>query len=187
MRTTIGVLTQEKLKHHLTYFPETGLFVRNPELIASSKPTNAALKVGYADKRKRRVMIKISKKKYVAHQLAFLYMWGFVPSEGIDHINLDRTDNRWVNLRSATALQNNRNKGIQKNNTSGYKGVTRSGKKWKATIHLEEGVLYLGTFRSAYRASQSYDLAAMKYFGEFALTNEVLEKDKANKFLLSLM
>ena len=75
-------------------------------------------------------------------------MTGHHPSGEIDHINGDRLDNRWVNLRDVTAFDNARNQGERKDNTSGCRGVTRNGAGWMARIS-HDGVRYgLGTFRN---------------------------------------
>ena len=65
-----------------------------------------------------------------------------------DHINRNRLDNRKSNLRTVTKRQNQLNRGKQKNNTSGYKGVYRhtSNNKWIAQIKTAEKVKNLGSF-----------------------------------------
>lgn len=74
----------------------------------------------------------------------------------IDHINGVKTDNRWVNLREATHSQNQCNIALQKNNTSGFKGVNydRRRDKWIAWLGIAGQSLYLGgydTKEEAYR------------------------------------
>ncbi len=66
----------------------------------------------------------------------------------IDHINGDRGDNRISNLRVVTSTENNRNKAINKNNTSGVTGVTwsKSRRKWIAQIHIGKIGKALGGF-----------------------------------------
>lgn len=92
----------------------------------------------------------------------------------IDHINGDPLDNRRCNLRIATIGQNARNRGIQKNNKCGYKGVHKSksnrGTKisWRAQIQVDGKLLHLGCFSSKKQASEAYVLAAKKYHGEFS-------------------
>jgi len=62
-------------------------------------------------------------KQHKAHRLIWLYVYGEMPKE-IDHINGDRQDNRLENLRSVTRSQNQFNKAMAQNNTSGYRGVS---------------------------------------------------------------
>ena len=62
---------------------------------------------------------KILGKYYKAHRVIWLWMTGEWPKEQVDHINHDRTDNRWCNLREASRLENYRNQSQYKNNKSG--------------------------------------------------------------------
>jgi hypothetical protein len=90
----------------------------------------------------------------------------------VDHINGDGLDNRRVNLREATRAENNRNRGLNRNNRSGYKGVapTKSG-RWSARIKAHGTDRSLGTFATAEAAARAYDDAARELFGEFARPN----------------
>jgi hypothetical protein len=83
---------------------------------------------------------------YLAHRV----IWALVHDEwpeSIDHINGDKTDNRLVNLRSATALEQARNCRMRSSNTTGYQGVKqeKSG-RWRASIGGGGEAIYLGTF-----------------------------------------
>lgn len=94
----------------------------------------------------------------------------------VDHINGNRLDNRKSNLRITDRFGNARNKRMQKNNKTGYKGVTKTKKgKYIAQIELSiEGKrkgINLGYFNSKEEAARTYDKAAMEYFGEFACLN----------------
>jgi len=62
-------------------------------------------------------------KMYQAHRLAWFMVCGEWPDE-IDHINHIKDDNRWRNLRNVTRSENNRNRSLQSNNTSGHHGIT---------------------------------------------------------------
>ena len=90
----------------------------------------------------------------------------------VDHINGDRLDNRRENLRIVTNWQNQMNRGMTINNSSGYKGVRlrRSG-KWEAQIRVNKKAIFLGRFYDKLDAAHAYDDAAKKYFGEFARLN----------------
>lgn len=77
-------------------------------------------------------------------------------------------NNQRDNLRIATPSQGNANRGLFKSNTSGYKGVSRSRKSWRADIGVNDKRIYLGSFDTAERAHAAYCEAAEHYFGEFA-------------------
>lgn len=65
-----------------------------------------------------------------------------------DHINRNKLDNRKQNLRTVTQTQNRYNIGLQKNNTSGYKGVlwNKDRNNWMAYIYKNTKRIYLGSF-----------------------------------------
>ncbi len=88
-----------------------------------------------------------------------------------DHIDGNSFDNRRFNLRSATSSQNSQNRNKQTNNTSGYKGVMKSGKKWMARIGVNRKYFVLGYFHNIINAAIAYDKAALKHHGEFARLN----------------
>jgi hypothetical protein len=87
----------------------------------------------------------------------------------VDHINGNRLDNRRENLRIVTSQQNNMNRSIGKNNTSGYKGVTYKtrDKKFAAQIKLNGKIKSLGHFHTAIEANQVYQAKALELFGEY--------------------
>jgi hypothetical protein len=92
----------------------------------------------------------------------------------VDHSNGNTLDNRRLNLRAATRLQNSRNRKRRSDNTSGYKGVSWHSKlqKWRTRIMFPEGKhRSLGLFLDKIEAARVYDRAALKYHGEFARLN----------------
>lgn len=91
----------------------------------------------------------------------------------VDHINGNRMDCRRSNLRVCTRLGNTKNRGLGKNNTSGFKGVSwhKINGVWTANIRLNKKRIHLGSFKDKTEAAKAYDKAAIKYFGEFARLN----------------
>jgi hypothetical protein len=98
---------------------------------------------------------------------------GLNEKQQVDHWNRNTLDNRRENLRICTPLQNAYNHGKQKNNTSGFKGVSWNNQysHWRARIHVSGKMIFLGSFDSAIEAAIAYDEAATKYHGEFAVLN----------------
>ncbi len=94
-----------------------------------------------------------------------------MPNEEIDHKNGNGIDNQKHNLRLSTTSQNQANRGKQRNNQSGFKGVTFDRNKWRVAITLKGRVYYLGKFSNIYEAARAYDKKAIELFGEFAQTN----------------
>lgn len=86
----------------------------------------------------------------------------------VDHANCKPLDNRRINLRSATSSQNAHNRGRSKNNTSGYKGVTRKGDGWAAQIMHNKQRVWIGTFVSPEEAHAAYRSEAARLHGHFA-------------------
>lgn len=91
----------------------------------------------------------------------------------VDHINLNKLDNRKSNLRLATPAQNARNRDKLSNNTSGYKGVSAAGAKWQANIRFNNHLYFLGNYENKEDAAKAYNVKAAEYFGEFARLNNV--------------
>lgn len=103
---------------------------------------------------------------YYAHRLAWLYMTGRWPKEEIDHIDNDRTNDRFDNLREASRLLNSHNqRHPRKKNKVGILGVTFSKKykTYRASICLNYKKIHLGSFATASEASAAYQ-AAKKIF-----------------------
>ena len=156
-----NILTQERLKELLSYDPETGVFVR---IKTTSKKIKIGAVAGTLHPSGYRY-IKINRKQFREHRLAWLYITGEFPPNEIDHINRIKNDNRFVNLRAATHSENAHNQGINCVNTSGYKGVYyhKRDKQWRAKIKLNNVSTYLGSFLTPEEASGAY-LAAQRIY-----------------------
>lgn len=87
-----------------------------------------------------------------------------------DHANGNGLDNRRANLRNATRSENQRNRGLQANSTSGLKGVwrRRDCDRWQAAIQIHGKRHYIGLFDSQEKAYSAYLEAAHRIHGEFA-------------------
>lgn len=153
-------MTQDELKEKMHYDPETGVFTRINHYYKGSTGTKTHR--GYID-------ITIQYKKWAAHRLAWLYVYGYLPEHQVDHINGIRDDNRICNLREAKAIDNLRNSGIRSDNTSRIKGVSwsKDSKKWKATASLNSKSIHLGFFTDKMLAAEAYQEFAKTHHGEF--------------------
>jgi hypothetical protein len=98
-----------------------------------------------------------------------------------DHINGNPLDNRKENLRICTAAENKQNRAAGKNNTSGFKGVSRHKRtnSWHARIGHNKKPIHIGCFEDKEEAARAYDRKAIELHGEFAQTNFPIE-DYAN-------
>lgn len=157
------LLTQEALKQLLSYNRETGVFT----WIGSKNTRVKNGSVAGSTDSSGHIQIKVNKKGYAAHRLAWLYECGSFPLMQIDHINGNRTDNRIDNLRDVSASVNSQNKRIatSQNKTSGLLGVhwSKAANKWVAAIKLQNKTKYLGVFVSKEDAHQVYINAKRKF------------------------
>lgn len=97
-------------------------------------------------------------------------MTGAWPTETVDHKYRDPDDGRWEHLRAANVSQQNANRCIQMNNTSGEKGVYwhKRANKWAVEIKAYGQKKHLGLYTDFGRACEVRHAAALAAFGEFA-------------------
>lgn len=159
------MLSIERLKELLEYNRDTGEW----RWLKTLRPQSPAGCIA-GSKGKEYTLLRVDRRAYMAHKLAWLYCYGDWPAKQIDHINGDRYDNRIVNLRLATPSENGRNRGPQRNNTSGVKGVTwhARDKRWQAQIWVNGKRIQLGYFIDIKDAAAAYAKAALELHGEFA-------------------
>lgn len=91
----------------------------------------------------------------------------------VDHHNHDGLDNRRSNLRLCSASENQSNRKMQKNNSSGFRGVfwDKRNKKWMAMIQWENKKTTIGRYLEKTQAARAYDIRAKELHGDFARLN----------------
>ena len=161
-----AMLTQNRLREVLDYNPTTGVFVWRVRrgCMSAGDQAGRTTDEGY-------LSICVDGRSYQAHRLAWLHFYGVWPVGNIDHRDTDKKHNWIANLRLATKSQNGANRGANRNNTTGFKGVTlhHSG-RYCAAIKKDQHHIYLGIFDTPEQAHAAYDRKATEIFGNFART-----------------
>lgn len=159
-------ITRERLMQVFSYDKDSGQFTRLefPKNVRTIKsPTSTVYVQGY-------VQLCIDGTRYRAHRLAWLYHYGTLPDDFIDHINGQRDDNRIANLRVVTNAVNMQNVHSQyKNSRSGLTGAKwhKKQRKFVAAISVNGRPKHLGTFSTAEEARTAYIEAKKKYHPGF--------------------
>lgn len=156
------MITQAELKKLLHYDPGTGDFTWKSW---RKNQVNAGDIAGCVHKSSFGYMIiELSAVKYKAHRLAWFYVHGEWP-EQVDHLNGIRDDNRMINLRNVTHTENQRNRIINSNNTSGYNGVAwvKHLSKWYAYIRHGGKRINLGYYKDKEKAVKVRQMADVLY------------------------
>jgi len=159
--------TIEQLRHYLNYDSETGsLTWKNPPKQTSIKGKNSCSfdkKLGY-------LRVRINKKSYYAHRLAWVIYYGEWPEKSIRFIDHDKKNISIANLSQATQHEIVLNSGDNKNNTLGFRGIAFRHGKWAAAIGVNYKKIHLGTFNTKQEAAKAYKKAHDDILSMSALT-----------------
>ena len=160
------LITQEQALARFRYDPDTGELL---SLARSArwhgKPLVRRREDGYGV-----LHVSIGGKSYPnvrAHRLIWLLQTGAWPDGFIDHIDGNRANNRWSNLRLTDKAGNAQNNSIGPRNTSGLLGVCPSGrpkKPWAAFISRDSKTVGLGRFKTPEEAHAAYLKARAELF-----------------------
>ena len=150
----------------IRYDPESGKFywlVQRGRAIKPGDQVKGSVSHGY-------LIISIDRKMYLAHRLAWFLTYKQFPKNQIDHINYDKLDNRLCNLREASSSENQWHKKIQKNNSSGFKGVSLHKKTgvYRARIKKFHKELSFGYYATPKEAHDAVQEARQMLHNEFA-------------------
>lgn len=164
------VLTADN--HHillalLAYDPDTGHFTWKSARGGSAKPGTIAGAIdgnGYRN-------IRVLRKLYKAHRLAWFYVHGKWPDKDIDHADGNKENNAIENLREASEAQNVGNSKVRSDNKSGFKGVYLAAgckRRWVARITENGRKRVIGRYDAPELAYAAYCEAAKAHFKQFA-------------------
>jgi hypothetical protein len=158
-------ITPSRVREAIDYDPETGICTRRYD---PSKPKEwntrwASKRAGKVDPKGYRV-ICIDYVDIEEHRIIWAWMTGEWPVATVDHENLDKSDNRWNNLREATKSEQQHNRAARKDNATGLKGVTalKNGR-----FMARRGQIFLGNFIDAQEAHEAYCKYAKEHHGAF--------------------
>jgi len=161
----------EEIKKRLKYKPKTGKFIWRycDDRLLRWNNRYANTRAGHVLSNGYRFIGSLG----YEHRLAWYIMTGKVPKSDVDHIDRDRSNNKWSNLRPASRSKNLGNSSRKSNNKSGYKGVRLYTQglyvgQFSAQITVNGKQRHLGVFKTGEKAHKAYCKAADKHFGEFS-------------------
>jgi len=159
------MLTQERVRELFDYHDDGYLTwkIKPATQISAGEKAGTKRPDGYYD-------VGIDYKHYKMHRIIFLWHHGWLPTD-VDHNDSDISNNKIGNLKAATRAQNCANRGLRKNNKSGFKGVyqRKDTGKWRASIRVLGSMkkINLGHFDTPEEAHAKYCEAGRHYYGEF--------------------
>lgn len=164
------------LLEHLSYNPESGVltWIKRPwrsEIVVGTE-AGGVRPDGYH-------YVCFRGRRYISHRLCWALHYGEMPSTlTIDHINMNRADNRIANLRLATVAENARNRNASPRNRIGFKGVSFDPRRRRflASVTKDKRSYSLGHYPTAEAAALAYDEAVAQLHGEFARFNFPLRR-----------
>lgn len=158
----------ERIKQLLDYDPSTGVFTWKTHNI-KGKPAGCPNEQGY-------VKIRIDRRAFKAHRLAWAHYYGVWPTKDIDHVDGDKGNNAIANLREVTNAENAQNNLLPLGKTASMaRGVSwwEPNKRWRARITKDGKQHFLGYFHTKEEAIDAY-LRAKKELHPFANIPSIL-------------
>lgn len=163
-RSKESELSADRLREILTYDPETGIFrcrVQRGKLRIGDIPGDTSHPGGY------RVM-RLGFSRYLAHRLAWLYVYGVWPEGEIDHIDGNTDNNSIGNLRAATSQQNKWNRPtVRSDSKFGVRNIRPRGNGFRVRIFEGRKLVYNRQYKSLEMAIAVRDKQLAAFRGEF--------------------
>lgn len=149
----INELTQEEVRRAFNYNEDTGVLVWAS--IEGSPNKRSGKEAGWINSSGYR-KVEYKGKEYSVAQLIYMYMSGPI-SHGleVDHIDQDRLNNKWDNLRLVTRRDNTQNRAVSKGNVDRV-----SNKGYRARIWWDRKTVHLGCYPTPKQAHNAYLFAA---------------------------
>jgi hypothetical protein len=141
--------TAEEVRCKYAYDPETGNLYYN----YSSGNRKAGEQVGWIGGLGY-LMTSLNHRQVYVHQIIWLIMAGYWPTEDIDHIDLNSLNNRWENLRHVSHSINNYNNPASKKKDYGVYWSKAKG-KWKVQTWENGAAKHHGYFIDKDKAIQA--------------------------------
>lgn len=150
-------ITAERIREIVSYDPDTGVFVWR----VKRNKCPVGKRVGFPRNKGDYWKARIDYQVVYLHRVAWLYMTGTWPTLMIDHVDGDKGNNSWSNLREVTQKQNQENRTKQTKSKSGIRGVDWSAreKKFRARITHNRMAIHLGWFHTLNEAINARDQA----------------------------
>ena len=157
------MITQDRVKELFEYHEDGYLIWK----IKPAPQINAGTKAG-TQRPDGYYTVGIDYKHYKIHRVIFLWHHGWLPTD-VDHNDGDPSNNKIGNLKATTRAQNCANRGLRRNNKSGFKGVhqRKENGRWRAAIRVGEKQINLGHFDTPEEGHAKYCEAGRYFYGEF--------------------
>lgn len=161
------MLTQEIARSVWNYDQQSGYFLWK---ISPRYKVQVGDRAGSLDSGTGYWRLRYQGKSYKASRMAWFYMTGTWPNDQIDHINGDKLDDSFRNLREATNSENCRNRGLRKDNKLKTKGVYW--RKGGFIAQVVAGNLHTSKMcKTLEEAKLFYEAESLRLHGDFARAN----------------
>lgn len=157
--------SQKELLEVFDYNPFTGILTWR---VSTGPRAVVGEEAGYVDVNYRKV--EVFGQRYLVHRIIWCMVHGVWPDFFIDHENLNKYDNRLSNLRPASRGENNHNRGLLVNNTSGVKGVSwhRQKQQWYARVAYKKVTVFAKMFDLLQDAENAVRFVRQQIHKEYA-------------------